>query len=313
MTNNKILTVVDTSYFCYYIIFGAVNEFVKRYSDDAKHWIKPAEEVDQQNLPNLLNCDSFRRVLKKMTMRRCEVIDRVMRQNFQDDIDAADRIDIIFAMDDRVSNSFRKRLYPDYKAQRALTPKQFQIQPIKDYIINVIFKDLNVEEEHGYKIVKVDGAEGDDVIACIMRNYNDYMLKILFASDKDFLQLDNVRQFGLDGKEVLRKVDKEILSPNDFLLYKIIVGDGSDNIPKVFERVGCKKALKLIHDKDKLRADLKEKQDSAKRFMLNKKLISFAEMPNELVSTILEKVNEKMFEIENASRTDFDFADFMNM
>ena len=146
MTNNKILTVVDTSYFCYYIIFGAVNEFVKRYSDDAKHWIKPAEEVDQQNLPNLLNCDSFRRVLKKMTMRRCEVIDWVMRQNFQDDIDAADRIDIIFAMDDRVSNSFRKRLYPDYKAQRALTPKQFQIQPIKDYIINVIFKDLNVEE-----------------------------------------------------------------------------------------------------------------------------------------------------------------------
>ena len=248
-----------------------------------------------------------------MTMRRCEVLDWVLRQNFQDEIDIADQVDTIFAMDDRVSKSFRKEIYPEYKLQRAFCPKSYQIQPIKDYIFNVIFKELDVENSYGYRMVKVDNAEGDDVIACIMNKLNGYMLKVLFASDKDFLQIDGIRQFDLKGKEVKRIIADEELSAKDFLLVKLLLGDGSDNIPKVFDGVGPKKVLKLIHDKDLLKKKLKENQNSVKQYKLNEQLISFAKIPTNLKDTILEKVNEAVFEFNKAKESDIDLSEFMEL
>lgn len=309
--NNKILVVVDQSYFEYYVLFGAVNKFMKRKPDEAKMLIKAPEDTDQSNLPDLLVSSTFRKILKEMTMKRCEVLDWVLKQNFQDEFDMADQIDIVFAQDDRVSKSFRKDIYPEYKLQRAFTPKSFKTQPIKEYINNVIFKDLDVEEKYGYRFVKVDGAEGDDVIATIMKSLDGYMLKILFASDKDFLQIDSIKQFDLSGKEVLRKWGDEVLSAHDFLMMKILLGDVSDNIPKVFDKVGPKKALKLIHDNAALKAKLKENQASAKQFKMNKQLICFSEIPKELNDRILEKVNEKVFTLKHEK--DIDLAEFMTL
>ena len=309
--NNKILVVVDQSYFEYYVLFGAVNKFMKRKPDEAKMLIKAPEDTDQSNLPDLLVSSTFRKILKEMTMKRCEVLDWVLKQNFQDEFDMADQVDIVFAQDDRVSKSFRKDIYPEYKLQRAFAPKSFKTQPIKEYINNVIFKDLDVEEKYGYRFVKVDGAEGDDVIATIMKSLDGYMLKILFASDKDFLQIDSIKQFDLSGKEVLRKWGDEVLSAHDFLMMKILLGDVSDNIPKVFDKVGPKKALKLIHDNAALKAKLKENQASAKQFKMNKQLICFSEIPKELKDKILEKVNEKVFTLKQEK--DIDLAEFMTL
>ena len=53
-------------------------------------------------------------------MRRLETIDYIAKANFQDAIDSADKVDIIFAMDDRLKNNFRLALYPSYKGQRKL-------------------------------------------------------------------------------------------------------------------------------------------------------------------------------------------------
>ena len=311
MIKNKILVVCDQSYFEYYVLFGAVNKFMKRKPDEAKMLIKAPEDTDQSNLPDLLVSSTFRKILKEMTMKRCEVLDWVLKQNFQDEFDMADQIDIVFAQDDRVSKSFRKDIYPEYKLQRAFTPKSFKTQPIKEYINNVIFKDLDVEEKYGYRFVKVDGAEGDDVIATIMKSLDGYMLKILFASDKDFLQIDSIKQFDLSGKEVLRKWGDEVLSAHDFLMMRILLGDVSDNIPKVFDKVGPKKALKLIHDNAALKAKLKENQASAKQFKMNKQLICFSEIPKELNDRILEKVNEKVFTLKHEK--DIDLAEFMTL
>ena len=309
--NNKILVCVDASYAEYYILFGAVSKFMKRKPDEAKLLIKPPEETDQNNLPDLLVSSTFRKILKEMTMKRCEVLDWVLKQNFQDEFDVADQVDIIFAQDDKVSKSFRKDIYPEYKLQRAFAPKSFKIQPIKEYINNIIFKDLDVEERYGYRFVKVDGAEGDDVIATIMQSLDGYMLKVLFASDKDFLQIDGIKQFDLSGKEVVRKWGDEKLSAHDFMMMKLLLGDVSDNIPKVFDKVGPKKALKLIHDNDALKAKLKKNQASAKRFKMNKKLICFSEIPKELKDKILEKVNEKVFTLKQEK--DIDLAEFMTL
>lgn len=185
---SKFLVCIDASYFSYFILFGAVSEFQKKEPELASIWIKDPELCDQKNLPNLLNCEEFKSILKKLTMKRIETVDLIARDNFQNELDMATGIDIVFAMDDRVSYSFRKKLYPEYKAQRALVKRSFQLQPLKDYIVNVLFKELEVEEKHGYKIVKVEGAEGDDVIATTLLNLKDkYLASMLIASDHDFL------------------------------------------------------------------------------------------------------------------------------
>lgn len=311
---NKFLVCIDGSYFGYFVIFGAVSEFQKREPEFASTWIKPPEECDQKNLPNLLNCEEFKKILKQFTMKRIETVDWIAKENFQNELDIADGVDYVFAMDDRVSYSFRKKLYTEYKAQRALVKRSYQLQPIKDYITNVIFKELEVEEKYGYRLVKVEGAEGDDVIATTLMNLKDkYLASMLVASDHDFLQLDGVREFDLFGKEAKRNLGGEEVSADDYLLGKILMGDKSDNIKQVFPKCGPKTALKWTKDKSALKTVLKESQEAAQRYLLNKKIISFKEIPSELSSHILEKVNAALYTESSMNDATIDFRDFMNL
>lgn len=300
MANCKsdILVLIDGSYFLYYVIFGAVNKYIENYKLEASTMIKPAEETDQENLPDLLVSDAFKKELKTSTIKRCEMIDFLLKKNFQNEIDTCNNIDILFVMDDRLVNSFRKEIYPEYKAQRKLAKKSYKVYNLKDYVVDVLFNELNICQEYGYKIIKVTGAEGDDVIACSLMNFNDYMCRILFASDHDFLQLENVNQFDLRGNKVEQKLtfkgEQIVLTPNQVLFMKLILGDGSDGIPGIGYKIGPVKAYKFYNDKEKFKTFLKEHQDAAKQFMLNKKLISFKEMPTELSASIINDVSEKI-------------------
>jgi len=300
---------------CYTCLFGAARDFTENYADEAALWVKPAEETDQDNLPNLLNCDLYKKLLKKFVMRRLESIDSIARENFQNELDEADVIDIVFAMDDKLVHSFRKDMYPEYKAQRALVKRQFQLQPIKDYIVDVIFKELDVQEQYGYKIVKVEGAEGDDVIATtLLKLKDDYIGMMLIASDRDFLQIDGLREFDLFGKEAVRDLGGEIVSARDYLLGKILMGDRSDNIKQVFTRCGPKTALRWTKDRESLKRVLKEDQSLAARYLLNKKMISFEHIPQDLSDKILKAVNESLHKnpVLNKHKAN-DWSEFMTL
>lgn len=293
---NKFLIVVDGSYFSYTVLFGSTKDFIEKYPNEAAIWIKPIEECDQNNLPNILNSDIYKKILKKYVMRRLESIDTIAKENFQDVIGMCDQIDIVFAMDDSLDHSFRKTLYPEYKATRKLVKRQYQLPPIKDYITNVIFKDIDIENQHGYHLVKVDGAEGDDIIATsLIRLKDNYVGTMLIASDHDFLQIDGVREFDLFGKEAKRLLGDEEVSAKDYLIGKILMGDRSDNIKQVFTRCGPKTALKWTQNKDALKKTLVSDAASASRYILNKKLISFADMPADLSNKIYETLNESLY------------------
>lgn len=84
------------------------------------------------------------------------------------------------------------------------------------------------------------------------------MQTVIIASDKDFLQIDGVRQINMFGQIPVRKVADEEVDAKTYLNVKILTGDGADNIHRVFERVGQKRALKLVRDKAKLKEMLLE-------------------------------------------------------
>lgn len=297
----KFLCLVDFSYVRYFIIFSSVAEFQRRRPEEAALWIKPQEECDQECLPDLLNCAAFKGILKECAMKKLEAIENIAKANFQDIIDSCDGMDVIFACDDSLSRNFRLDLYPQYKANRLLTKRQYQLKPIKDYVLNVLFKqDLALEDRYGWKFVTVDGAEGDDVIATVLTKFKDrYEGMMLVASDHDFLQIDGVREFDLFGKEAVRKLGEEPVSAEDFLLGKILMGDKSDNIKQVFAKCGPKTALKLTKNRDALKSMLSESKDATQRFLLNRKLVAFSEIPKDLSDRISKSVSESLYSEES--------------
>jgi 5'-3' exonuclease len=142
-----------------------------------------------------------------------------------------------------------------------------------------------------------------------MKKYNDYMTRIIISADKDFLQLKDVVQYDCWGKKIeisINGVDDEI-NRKDYLLWKIIRGDLSDNIKNVFPKYGDIKSWKLVKDRDLLKRMLTESNDSVERFKRNSQLIDFRHIPEDYTNKILEIVDNKLQEINKSD--DFSLED----
>ena len=60
-------------------------------------------------------------------------------------------------------------------------------------------------------------------------------------------------------------------------------------------RCGPKTALSLVKNKDELKKKLVESADAAKKYNLNKKIISFSEIPTELTERIKKAISESLY------------------
>ena len=306
--SNRILLVMDLSNFEYQCTFAARRDWEKSFPDDSLR-LSPPEETDQENLPDLLNSQNFRRVLSHTVQVKFDDMLGIARKWHQTEIDSAEGMDVFLTEDSPLAGSFRKRLYPEYKSQRKTKLQEFDVYKVLDYMRNVLFKDLGFEDRLGYKVVKVPGCESDDIIAVLMDRYRDYMCRILISSDRDYLQLEDVNQyngFGSPVKPVVKTSTREIeLSAKDFLLWKIVRGDPSDNIKGVFPKCGDVKSLPYVRDRALLRESLKKDNSAALRFRLNKRLIDFRQIPEDVRRRISAVLDEKMGEIRPKEKLEF--------
>ena len=60
-------------------------------------------------------------------------------------------------------------------------------------------------------------------------------------------------------------------------------------------RCGPKTALSLVKNKDELKKKLVESADATEKYNLNKKIISFSEIPAELTERIKKAINESLY------------------
>jgi hypothetical protein len=125
--------------------------------------------------------------------------------------------------------SWRKDVFAFYKANRKRDRDASELN------WNMIFESLNkIRDElktyFPYRVIHIENAEADDVIATLIKNRTNSFEKVLILSgDKDFQQLQqypNVKQYS----PVLKKfiVCK---NPDNFLKEHIIRGDVGDGIP----------------------------------------------------------------------------------
>ncbi|WP_300829713.1 DNA polymerase I [uncultured Alistipes sp.] len=166
---------------------------------------------------------------------------------FLRDILKRERPDLLGVAFDPKGGSFRREIYPEYKANRAETPE--------DIVLSVPYVK-RVLEAMCIPVLEVEGYEADDVIGTLSQKGVEAGYEVFMVTpDKDYGQLVRdhckiYKQKGADGS--IEIVDREAIrlkyGIDDPTLVRDILalwGDASDNIPGV-PGIGEKSACKLV-------------------------------------------------------------------
>lgn len=187
------------------------------------------------------------------------------------------------------SESWRKDIYPEYKANRAAKREQSVVNfDIFFPVVEKFFTDI-AEAFKNIPFIKIPQCEADDIIAVITKNYRNWDI-INVSSDKDFYQLfkyPTYRQYnGIEHSFITG------LNPEKELMLKIITGDKGDNVPGLKRGIGPKRALKILdEDLDKWIKD----ENLQEAYERNMKLISFNCIPANIENIIINTVNSLTF------------------
>jgi DNA polymerase-1 len=155
--------------------------------------------------------------------------------------------DYVIAIFDAPGETFRHRLFRDYKAGRDATPEDLSAQiPVVRELIDA----------HRIPVVEVPDFEADDVIATLVERAPEDARIAIVSTDKDLMQLVSERVTLLDGMKDRRYGPAEVearfgVRPERVLDLRALVGDPSDNIPGV-KGIGEKGAAKLLEEWDTL-------------------------------------------------------------
>lgn len=165
------------------------------------------------------------------------------------------RVYVIF--DGKGGSKRRRDIYPDYKSGRKpltrlnrtydMTTEQDE-QDLMRYELVIVAKALM---KLPITTITLDYVEADDIISYIAQHVvENGGESIIYSTDKDFLQLVG------DGIKVWNPVRKKTyipetvledytIHPNNFLLYRALTGDTSDNLPGI-KGLGMKTLLKFM-------------------------------------------------------------------
>ncbi len=165
-----------------------------------------------------INIDSIRKSIIRVVAR----IHRRFRNDYGD---------LILCYDDK--NYWRREIFPFYKKNRK------QEREASKYDWDEVFSVLNIirdeiRDHFPYKVLQVQGAEADDVIAALVHMESDQPdpeRTLILSADKDFIQLhkyDFVNQY-----DPIRNRWIEHEDPVQYLQEHIIKGDRSDGIPNI--------------------------------------------------------------------------------
>lgn len=191
----------------------------------------------------------------------------------------------IAAVFDSPKPSFRKEIYPQYKANRVKMDEEMISQ------IPLIFQLVDC---FNIPYIMQDGLEADDILAYLTRKAEKSGFKVyLITKDKDLMQLvsPNVHLLAPESGGRFTKIgtdeviDKMGVPPEQILDLLSLMGDSSDNIPGI-PGVGPKTAIKILKQTqsvDTLLADSriianpklrKKLEENKELLLLSKKLVT---------------------------------------
>ena len=194
--------------------------------------------------------------------------------------------ELVLCYDDK--HCWRKDYFPYYKQNRKKARSESSLN--WNELFDILTKIQNeLEENFPYKVLKIDGAEADDIIAILSNKIsstpNLYEEILIISGDKDFIQLhqsDNVKQYSPTLKKFV--VDE---NPEQYKFEHIIRGDKGDGVPNVLSQdtVFVEDLRQRPITKKKL-TEWKENGipdgEIKRNYQRNKTLIDFDSIPNDL-------------------------------
>ena len=274
--SEQVFILVDTSYWIFYRYF-AIMQWWKHTNPDIELF------EDPYNTPEFLEkfIKTFLESLEGFKKKQ-----KLHKQRSK----PATPCTIIAARDCPRKEIWRNKLYTLYKETRD-KDDSFMGGPFFKHVYqdnNKLLYDAGINH-----VLKFPNMEGDDIVAITkkyLRNkYPDSMIYII-ANDHDYLQLldENTEIINFQNKNL--KENKKVFAESDKnLFYKIVLGDKSDNIMPVFKKCGPKTCEKYYENKELFLEALTKDKEAKYKFELNKKIIDFNEIPEELVNEFLQE------------------------
>jgi len=286
---------IDLSYYIFYRYHAFVNWYqlakeIKLTNDNVEEEFTKPETIEH---------------FKKLCLNKIEEL----RGKKKDKI--TDNYNIYLLKDCKRSEIWRNDIVNNYKEGR--TQKLFVKTLFAEGINEVLTNS-------GYQVISQSTLEADDLAYISVKNLKENKIlnfnkniKII-TDDSDYIQLlnfDKIQLINLKKKDLSERLKDK--TPQQFLIYKIIVGDKSDNIEGIFEGLSktqiisaqLKNELKNIKSRAKFIDEISTNQQLFEnkiknnkethiyeRYIHNKKLIDFTEIPKKFHNIVkYEKIN----------------------
>jgi DNA polymerase-1 len=154
---------------------------------------------------------------------------------------------------DTPAETFRDKVFKEYKATRPAPPPDIPFQ---------IIKTKEVAGFLGIPAFELDGFEADDVLATLAVQLKKLGEVYIVTSDKDLLQLvgGNVYVYDAYGDMIFTRdkvLEKFGVPPEQIPDYLALVGDSIDNVPGV-PGIGPKRAMEILNKYDSLETALEK-------------------------------------------------------
>ena len=161
---------------------------------------------------------------------------------------------VIVTYDGAGGSKRRRKINPNYKANR--TPKRVtkfdafnSLEDEKEAMKIQFRRLLSYLELLPIDVYSIDNVEADDVIAYLAQNVLENEV-IIMSADQDFLQLVNDRIVVWSPNKKKYYTEEQIFTEygipaHNFLMYKCLMGDKSDNLVGI-KGLGPKKVAKVI-------------------------------------------------------------------
>jgi hypothetical protein len=196
------------------------------------------------------------------------------------------------------TNNWRKEAFKYYKAQRKTTRDK------SDFDWSELFRLLHmmreeIAENFPYKVVYIDKAEADDIIATLILNKDKEEPVLILSSDKDFIQLQkykNVNQYSPLTKKFL-----DTDNPENFLREHILRGDVSDGVPNflscddtfVTDKRQTPLSKKKVSVWSELEPDVFCQGEQLRNYRRNEMLIDLTKIPEWLQTNIVVEYDKQ--------------------
>lgn len=193
--------------------------------------------------------------------------------------------------------SWRKQIYPQYKAHRKATRDDSGLDWTEFFRILTLVRN-EIAENFPYKVVHINNIEADDIIGTLTektQNFGQHEPVMIISSDKDFIQLQqysNVKQFSPMTKSFIKEKD-----PVKYLFDHTVRGDSGDGIPNILspdntfvdkirqKPVSAKKVDEWYASRSSL--DTVMNQETYRNFQRNMALIDLSKIPQDKKDSII--------------------------